>query len=538
MHRSNTSRFPPPQIALSAMDSALKALTDDEMSPSAKELIDGMRICASFMASIMNNLLDVRKMEEGQLTLKRMPLNMDELVENVHRMFLPNVRSGVKFSWRSDFLSKDQRWVIGDSHRLQQIFTNVITNALKYTTSGSVVLSIGWEHDRPRSFTERNESCTSSSIDVATDVSTQPTSGPISCPDPSVLLQQGKSSEEESTENLEDSFCVKGAPSVTPTREPLKDSSTRTGILKESSIPQDNFMDTSSRRSSLKDTSSRESNFQDTSSRHQSSLKDTSGRRSSLKNTSSRQDNLLESVDSGLMESHHRGPPRLRFECADTGPGILKSHQADLFKKFVQRGGAPGTGLGLAISKHLVDLMGGEIYYDSDPTIKPGSSCIVLLPLPLCDAPPSDDEKSKGGIDSLTGEIDQAIEEPLSILIVDDIKLNRMMLRRRFEKSIARNCQISEAPNGETAVDLCTSQTFDVIIMDQFMEDGGGLLTGTDTILALRRQGVTAIIIGCSGNDLDADFMEAGADYCWHKPLPPNGMIIRQLREHHWRKRK
>jgi CheY-like chemotaxis protein len=203
----------------------------------------------------------------------------------------------------------------------------------------------------------------------------------------------------------------------------------------------------------------------------------------------------------------HGGPRRLRFECADTGPGILKSHQEQLFKKFVQRGGAPGTGLGLAISKHLVELMNGEIYFDSDPTVKPGSSCIVLLPLERCDSPYKDDETLPvgGGTESGLGE--ELIEEPLSILIVDDIKMNRTMLKRRFEKGVAPHCQITEAPNGETAVEICEHETFDVIIMDQFMEDAGGLLTGTDTILALRRHGVKSLIIGCSGNDLDNDFL-------------------------------
>tara|TARA_B110000305_G_C19271332_1_gene554636 strand:+ start:255 stop:614 length:360 start_codon:yes stop_codon:yes gene_type:complete len=50
----------------------------------------------------------------------------------------------------------------------------------------------------------------------------------------------------------------------------------------------------------------------------------------------------------------------LCFSCSDTGPGIPKNQQDSIFKRFVQRGGAPGTGLGLAIAKHLVDLGKGE----------------------------------------------------------------------------------------------------------------------------------------------------------------------------------
>ena len=461
------------------MDSALKAITDDELNESTKELITGMRICSSFMASIMNNLLDVRKMEEGKLTLKRMPVDMDHLVKDLHRMFLPNVRTNVKFLWRSDFTSSNHRWVFGDNHRLQQIFTNIITNALKYTTDGSVTLSIGWEDDYPRSSiehvdSEHLESMMSSLGGDTLDMSTSGASCHVSGVDHlGVVVRDFKSGMdvEDGVDGDCDSFHSHGTPNAT------------VGSWRRSRM--------GSMGRANKGCASRPA---------QSTL--------------------------------HGGPRRLRFECADTGPGILKSHQEQLFKKFVQRGGAPGTGLGLAISKHLVELMNGEIYFDSDPTIKPGSSCIVLLPLERCDSPYKDDETIPVGGGTESGLSEKLIEEPLSILIVDDIKMNRTMLKRRFEKGVAPHCQITEAPNGETAVEICEHETFDVIIMDQFMEDAGGLLTGTDTILALRRHGVKSLIIGCSGNDLDNDFLEAGADRCWQKPLPTNTMIIRQFRRH------
>ena len=131
---------------------------------------------------------------------------------------------------------------------------------------------------------------------------------------------------------------------------------------------------------------------------------------------------------------------KVKFECVDTGPGIPKNEQEKLFQRFVQRGGAPGTGLGLAIAKHLVDLTGGSIRFDSDPTVKAGTTCVVLMPLSLCEPP-----------ESVVEENTALIQEPITFLVIDDIKMNRMMLKRRIMKSIAPNSVITEAATGEEA---------------------------------------------------------------------------------------
>ena len=341
---------------LGAIDSALTAMPD-ELPPSAKSLVTAMQLCTGFMSSIMNNLLDVRKMEEGKMTLNSVPISLESLLDSVHKMLLPSVRPNVAFLTRCDTGGKD--WVLGDAHRIQQVMTNVITNAIKYTTSGSITLSIEWEGEN------------------------------------------------------------------------------------------------------------------------------------------------------------------VKFECADTGPGIPKNEQKKLFERFVQRGGAPGTGLGLAIAKHLVDLTGGSIWFESDPSVRPGTSCIVVMPLPVSSPPESQANDEEHGL----------IEEPLKFLIVDDVKMNRMLLKRRIKKGIAPNAKITESSTGEDALILCGTEQFDVIVVDQYMEESGGVMVGTDVVFAMRRIGIQSIIIGCSGNDMDDQFAEAGADWVWKKPMPSNAKIISHIRE-------
>ena len=194
-----------------------------------------------------------------------------------------------------------------------------------------------------------------------------------------------------------------------------------------------------------------------------------------------------------------------------------------MFEWFVQRGGAPGNGLGLNSGKQIVTIFGGTIKFESDPTVKPGTTCRILLPLELCEQQPDGEVQA---MDEAT-----SIYEAISVLIMDDIKMNRNMLQRRITKAIAPNAIITMAETGEQALEICGKEHFDVIICDQYMEAAGGVLVGTDVIIAMRRNKVESFIIGCSGNDLTEMFFEAGADIVWRKPMPPNGEIIEQWRK-------
>ena len=164
--------------------------------------------------------------------------------------------------------------------------------------------------------------------------------------------------------------------------------------------------------------------------------------------------------------------------------------------------------------------MEGSIRFESDPSVAPGTTCVVLMALPRCKAPECQRKRPAN-----------FITEPISILVIDDIRMNRMMVKKRILKGIAPNARIREAATGEEALLICGTEKFDVMIVDQYMESAGGVMVGTDVVFTMRRMRIESVLIGCSGNDIGTQFFDAGADMVWQKPMPSNDQIIRDLRK-------
>ena len=97
------------------------------------------------------------------------------------------------------------------------------------------------------------------------------------------------------------------------------------------------------------------------------------------------------------------------------------------------------------------------------------------------------------------------------------------MLRKMFSRVLqtaAPTWTIREASNGETALSLAKEEKFDLIFMDQYMAAVEKQWLGTETVSAMRAAGVDCIICGLSANDVEGQFLEAGANAFMFKPFP------------------
>ena len=159
------------------------------------------------------------------------------------------------------------------------------------------------------------------------------------------------------------------------------------------------------------------------------------------------------------------GQITLSVSVTDTGPGISTAQQSRLFKRFDQGERSVyrqygGTGLGLAIVKRLLDAMGGSINVVSTPG--QGSSFRMVITLPI--APEANDLQFP--------QPRPLMGEPLDILIVDDVALNRELLRRLLA---ADGHRITEAADGAAALITASQRRFDLVLMDIEMPGMNGL---------------------------------------------------------------
>ena len=164
----------------------------------------------------------------------------------------------------------------------------------------------------------------------------------------------------------------------------------------------------------------------------------------------------------------------IRFEVTDTGIGIVPEQCDRLFGKFTQADASitrryGGSGLGLAICKQLVELMGGTIGVESE--MGKGSRFWFAVPL----------ERDAASVE----DIPLVAFAQWRILIVDDIEMNRRILRTR----LAPLCRhVADVANGQAAlVELAAAwargEHYDVVLLDHMMPG----MSGEDLVELVRQ---------------------------------------------------
>ncbi len=116
-------------------------LQETELSDEQREFADTIRTSGEQLLSLINDILDFSKIESGHLTLEQVPVSLGDCVETALDLTAkPATSKGIDLLYWID--DEVPRTVLGDATRLRQIFVNLISNAVKFTQAGEVVVTL------------------------------------------------------------------------------------------------------------------------------------------------------------------------------------------------------------------------------------------------------------------------------------------------------------------------------------------------------------------------------------------------------------
>ncbi|MDS1309427.1 response regulator [Marinobacter xiaoshiensis] len=116
-------------------------LTDTPLDPDQREYVQTLLSASEGLSSIINDLLDISSMEAQKLELEDIPFDLRETLNDLVHMLGERAREkGLALELRID---EELPWALrGDPARIRQVLLNLVSNAIKFTDSGHVLISI------------------------------------------------------------------------------------------------------------------------------------------------------------------------------------------------------------------------------------------------------------------------------------------------------------------------------------------------------------------------------------------------------------
>ena len=216
-----------------------------------------------------------------------------------------------------------------------------------------------------------------------------------------------------------------------------------------------------------------------------------------------------------LSEAAGQDEVKIAVAVRDTGIGMSEKNRAGLFTEFTQAEETTarrfgGTGLGLAIARRLARLMQGDIMVESE--LGKGSTFHLIFLAPIV--------RQHAEINPGKGDLASSVINLFGkrVLVADDNAINRKVVRMLLKHS---EIEITEAENGEAALDCLRVRHFDLLLLDMHMP----VLNGEETVKRLRsgheawrRLPVIAIT---------ADVM--GGDRSYYQAMGMNGLVTKPI---------
>lgn len=116
-------------------------LQKKKLDTEAKEYVETIHNAGENLLTIINDVLDLSKIEAGMMRIESAPFNLMKLVDGIETMFSEKLREK-ELAFTVDVDESIPAWLLGDAIRLNQILVNLVGNSVKFTRKGSILLKV------------------------------------------------------------------------------------------------------------------------------------------------------------------------------------------------------------------------------------------------------------------------------------------------------------------------------------------------------------------------------------------------------------
>ena len=128
---------------MNAVIAYVDLLNNMEMTAKQQKYLDNIRISAEMLLSIINDILDMKKLDSGEMSMVVLPFRIEDILNNaISQVKVKSDRKGLKISKIID--ENVPEILNGDPFRLQQIATNLLDNSVKNTDEGEVEIRVNF----------------------------------------------------------------------------------------------------------------------------------------------------------------------------------------------------------------------------------------------------------------------------------------------------------------------------------------------------------------------------------------------------------
>jgi signal transduction histidine kinase len=133
---------------LSSIIGFSEILCETNLDQEQKQYASTVHRCSKALLHLVNNILDISKIESGQLEVDHHRFDIRELHQDICRMFsLSCSEKGLDLQLVID--PAIPHHVVGDSHRLRQVLVNLVSNAIKFTDKGVIKIEVRADENLP-----------------------------------------------------------------------------------------------------------------------------------------------------------------------------------------------------------------------------------------------------------------------------------------------------------------------------------------------------------------------------------------------------